>query len=109
RSRHRQRTGQRCANGGIRSWNSMPDLAVVDGADVGMLRALAPAEALSERANLVIATRAEVYPRLVEPYSATATTNCATVGKEFDTTASKFSASGAMRCGSRQRFHYEAT
>jgi hypothetical protein len=62
-----------------------------------MLRALAAAEAGSERTDVVIAVRGEVYPRLIQAYSEAADTNYASVAKAFDTAATKFTAA-AKEC-----------
>jgi hypothetical protein len=72
--------------------------AVLAGAgDIPMLRALANAEALPERSDIVIAVRAEVYPRLIAAYSEVARSNYARVAKEFDAAATEFTAA-AKRC-----------
>jgi hypothetical protein len=72
--------------------------AVVSGSgDLPILRALANAEAAPERADIVIAVRAEVYPRLIAAYSEAAPINYDKVAKEFDTVASAFTAA-AKQC-----------
>jgi hypothetical protein len=72
--------------------------AVVEGdGDLAMLRAFAAAEAASSRGDVVIAVRGETYSRLIELYSEVADTNYAKVGKEFDATATEFTAA-AKQC-----------
>jgi hypothetical protein len=72
--------------------------AVLAGAgDIPMLRALANAEAAPERSDIVIAVRAEVYPRLIQAYSEVGRSNYTLVGEQFDAAATEFTAA-AKKC-----------
>jgi hypothetical protein len=57
-----------------------------------VLRALAAAEANSERVDIVIEVRAAVFPRLVVFYDEVVVANYARVAKEFDAVSGKFTA-----------------
>ena len=94
-------------------WDSMVDFgdttllqrlitAIIDGTneDVATLKALAAVEAgaSGQRADVIIAVRAEVHPRLVQLYSDVAAANYHAVAKQSDSAAADFNTS-AGQCG----------